>query len=41
MIDSIANITMNNKKFVDETMSRQAAAEAGDRGYEDPGVPCL
>ena len=32
---------MNNKKFIDETMSRQAAAEAGDRGYEDPGVSCL
>ena len=42
MTDSIANLTMNNKKFIDETMSRQA--EAGDRGLRgprDPGVPCL
>ena len=33
---------MNHKKFIDETMSRQA--EAGDRGLRgprDPGVPCL
>ena len=34
MIDSIANLTMNNKKFIDETMSRQAeAGDPGDRGF--------
>ena len=36
---------MNNKKFIDETESRQAeAGDLGDqglRGPRDPGVPCL
>ena len=33
MIDSIANLTMNNKKFIDETKSCQAeAGDLGDRG---------
>ena len=45
IIDPIVNITMNTKKFIDETMSHQAEAgdlgDGGLRGPRDPGVPCL
>ena len=45
MIDPIANKTMNNRKFIDETESRQAeVGDLGDRGLRgprDPGVPRL